>query len=267
MQRTADNPRHLHTTEWEDIQYQFGNRVGKYETHEEEILWRKASKDPAVSNRNLAIYDPKKEKSEYFRYCMDEGSSSADEETSSDEEETKGEVESVLDQKDTKKVTTDITEEEDESSVLEKIRKKRLDELKKGLLETAVNAGCLRSVSGSAYVKEVTEESVRFWVVAILVQPGESNCEALLSAMRTVAQRQRAVKFVSMVYTEVVGPTFPVQHLPCVLLYRHGKMQQQLTGPDHWKVRREMNCDQIEKTLRFFGVLSSEDDESEKEGP
>lgn len=268
MQRTAENPHHLHTTEWEDIQYQFGNRVGKYETHEEEILWRKAAQDPAAQSRDLAVYDPEKEKRRDFRLRNTEQSSDTsmeEREISSDDDKINSDVQVNGGLKEKDILVSDNTEEEDEYSILEKIRQKRLLQLKQDVLEMPLNAGSLRCIPGSAYVKEVTEDSARFWVVAMLIQPGESNCEALLSAMRTVAQRQRGVKFVSMVYTEVVGVTFPHQHLPCVLLYKHGKLQHQLTGPEHWKIHREVNCNQIEKTLRYYGVLSPALDEEQEE--
>lgn len=240
MQRTAENPHHLHTTEWEDIQYQFGNRVGKYETHEEEILFRKAAQAPEYLNRNLKAYNPEEEKK------IDQSLRQTDTETP-------------------KSQPVDQESEEDENDMLLRIRAQRLEELKQ---KVSVNRfGVLRSIPGSDYVKEVTEASVESWVVALLVQPGASECEALLTAMRTVAQRNKFVKFVSMVFTEAVNGSFPVHHLPCVLLYHQGKLQQQLTGPDPWKTRRETNVEKVEKTLRQYGVLptvetSGDDDDA-----
>lgn len=266
MQRTAENPHHLHTTEWEDIQYQFGNRVGKYETHEEEILQRKAANDPSAQNRHLKTYNIQKEKKEFFRTQRGDKCSenSEDTEVSSDEEEPRRGEEKCLDCKaNSISSSENIADDDTEDAILEKIKMQRLKELKKSFSMMPSGGGTLRSIPGSDYIKEVTEDSARFWVVAILVQPGESNCEALLSAMRTVAQRQKLVKFVSMLYTQVVDASFPVHHLPCVLLYKDGRMQQQLSGPELWIVRREMDCAHIEKVLRHYGVLGQNEDDEE----
>lgn len=242
MQRTADNPNHLHTTEWEDIQYQFGNRVGKYETHEEEILMRKAEQTAPELNKHLEAYDPEEEKRK-------------------DQEERAKDPEGTLDRDGSGDNGAPPIDSDDEEDYLEKLRRKRREELQKQLADNRF--GVLRSIPGSAYVKEVTEDSANCWVVALLIQPGQSDCEALRTAMSNVAQRFKFVKFVSMLFTDALGNAFPVHHLPCVLLYRHMKLQHQLTGPETWKDRREVNVAQVERVLRQYGVLPAEESEED----
>lgn len=236
MQREADNP--IRTTEWEDIQYEFGNRVGKYETHEAEILQQKAAKSQL--NKNLVAYDPEKEKQK-----------DREERTVDKSESVGGSHEEAPDS-------------DDDDFFLAKMRQQRLDELKKRMQDERF--GVLRSIPGSEYVKEITEDSARCWVVAILVQPGHSDCEALLTVMRTVAQRQKSIKFVSMLYTEAIDKSFPQTLLPCVLLYHEKKLQQQLTGAEHWRKRREVSVRYTEHVLKRFGVpVTVESSEEEVE--
>lgn len=234
MQRTADNP--IQTTDWEDVQYQFGNRVGKYETHEAEILMQKEAQ--LHLNNGLESYNPEKEKEK------EKAGRQAEE-----EEPTEGKGED------------DSDEELDD---LEKLRQKRMLELKQKMADDRF--GVLKAIPGKDYVKEVTVGSEKNWVVALLVQPGHSDCEALLTAMRTVALKHRFVKFVSMIYTEAVDMSFPLTHLPCVVMYHEGKLQHQLTGGEPWKERRDISVAHVERVLLQKHVLppqSSDDDDSD----
>eukprot|EP00796_Vickermania_ingenoplastis_P004343 gene4343-3157_t len=224
MQREASNP--IRTTEWEDIQYQFGNRVGKYETHEAEILLQKAAQNEL--NRGLEAYNPEKEKRS--------------------ERDARQE-----DAPDAQPGPAPVVDSDDDDDYLTVLRQKRMAEMKKKMQEDCF--GVLRAVPGSDYVKEVTEASAHHWVVAVLGQPGHSDCEALLTAMRTVAQKCKGVKFVSMLYSEALDASFPTSHLPCVLLYHQKKLQKQLTGPEHWKERRDISVRQIERVLRQYGAI------------
>ncbi|KAG5477671.1 hypothetical protein LSCM1_04964 [Leishmania martiniquensis] len=233
MERTAD--RRIHTTEWEDIQYRFGNRVGKYATHEGEIL----AQSIADNNQNacLTAYNTHAEKVaaklERGGYECGEG---------------RGEDSTGL-----------LVDSDDEDDALAAIRRKRLMDLQRQ--RAMERFGVLRHIPGADYVAEVTEASSTCWVVAALMKPGHSDCESLLTVLRTMAQRHRSVKFVWMVSTEAV-PNFPDGHLPCVLLYRDREVKKQLTGLAVWQAQKQLNVTTVEQVLTRNGVLRRAQDDA-----
>ncbi|KAL7701558.1 phosducin [Lotmaria passim] len=234
MERTADN--RIHTTEWEDVQYKYGNRVGKYQTHELEILAQKI----ADKNQNtcLTAYDPQAER---VADKLERGGYDCEREAETD--------------------VAAVGEEDDDDDALIAIRKRRILELQR---KTAMERfGVLRHVPGADYVAEVTEASATCWVVAALIKPGHSDCEALLTVLRTVAQRHKAVKFVSLISTEAI-PSFPDRHLPCVLLYHKKELKKQVTNLDEWMQKKQLNVRTVESLLSRYGVLPrNEDDDTE----
>ncbi|RNF19698.1 uncharacterized protein Tco025E_04000 [Trypanosoma conorhini] len=242
-ERTADQ--RIRTTEWEDIQYRHGNRVGKYATNELEILAQK------IADKNvdtcLKAYDPNEER---VRDKMERGGYDA--ELQLDVPNTEG----------NEAVDTIIDDDDDDEALLA-FRRKRLAELQKE--QEAQRFGVLRHVSGSDYMAEVTEASAAHWVVALLIKPGHSDCETLLSVMRVVAQRRRSVKFLSMISTEAIK-NFPERHLPCVLLYNKKRLQQQLTELTPWRAKNKLlSVDSVERALHRYGVLAGEEFDAEEE--
>lgn len=231
MERSADN--RIRTSEWEDVQYKYGNRVGKYATQELEILAQKI----ADKNQNtcLEAYDPNAER---VRDKLARGGF----ECAEGQEE---EVQAILDS-------------DDEDEALAAIRQRRLVELQRQ--KACERFGVLRQVPGTSYVAEVTDSSVATWVVAALVKPAHSACEALLSVLRSVAQRHAAVKFVSLISTEAI-PNFPDRHLPCVLLYKEKELKKQVTGMEEWQEGKQLNISSAEKCLKRYGVLHADNAE------
>ncbi|AYU79098.1 Phosducin [Leishmania donovani] len=232
MERTADQ--RIRTTEWEDVQYRYGNRVGKYKTHELEIL----AQQIADRNQNtcLTAYDPQAEK---VAAKLERGGY-----------EYKGGEEEG---------TNFIVDSDDEDEAVAAIRRRRLMELQRQ--KAMERFGVLRHIPGADYVAEVTEASSSCWVVAALIKPGHSDCEALLTVLRTVAQRRRSVKFVSMIYTEAI-PKFPDGLLPCVLLYKDKELKKQITGLADWQAQKRLSVATVEQVLSRNGVLPPiEDDE------
>lgn len=118
--------------------------------------------------------------------------------------------------------------------------------------------GVVTHVPGSDYIKEVTEGSEKSWVVAILTMLGNDDAENLITIMRQAASRNRDVRFVSMIAQEAI-PNFPAKHVPCVLLYKEGTMQQQLTGLEPWQERKEVTLASVERNLQSFGVINREE--------
>ncbi|AIN98651.1 hypothetical protein LPMP_240160 [Leishmania panamensis] len=226
MERTANQ--RIRTTEWEDVQYRYGNRVGKYETHELQILAQKI----ADTNQNacLTVYDPHAEKVEAK---LERGGYERDEGRKEDG-------------------TDLIVDSDNEDEALAVIRRRRVMELQQQ--RATERFGVLRHIPGADYVAEVTEASSTCWVVAVLIKPGHSDCEALLAVLRTVAQRRRSVKLVSIISTEAI-PNFPDRHLPCVLLYKDKELKKQVTGLADWQAQRALNVATVEQALSRNGVL------------
>ncbi|EAN79456.1 Phosducin, putative [Trypanosoma equiperdum] len=232
VERTADQ--RIRTTEWEEVQYKFGNRVGKYATNEVELLAQKIADNNL--NAPLKAYDPHEEKvmDKVERGGYDTGRA---------EEEGGPAFDDAL--------------PDDDDEALAAFRRKRLAELQRQ--KEVERFGVLRHVSGADYMTEVTEASSTNWVVAVLIKPGHDNCEALLSVMRVAAQRHRDVKFLSMVSTEAIK-NFPDRHLPCVLLYRDKKLENQLTEVASWKGKQNrLSLESVERVLHRYGVIRNTD--------
>lgn len=235
MERTAD--KRLHTTEWEEAQYKYGNKVGLYATHELEIIAQKI----ADQNQNACL-KPYDREQEQFEDKLARGGYEC-------EDGREGDSEAIMNS-------------DDDDDALAAIRRRRIEELQKQ--KENDRFGVLRHVDGSDYIKEVTDSSEKNHVVALLIRPGHSECETLLNAMRSIAQRHPAVKFVSMISTEAI-PNFPDKHLPCVLIYKDKALQSQVTGIDVWKCKNQFDTKSVERSLRNNGVLprDAEDDEDD----
>ncbi|EAN85493.1 hypothetical protein C3747_11g345 [Trypanosoma cruzi] len=242
VERTADQ--RIRTTEWEDIQYRHGNRVGNYATNELEIIAQKIADENV--NACLKVYDPNEER---VRDKMERGG--YEKELQLGESNTGGDT------------ADNVMDDDDEDEVLLAFRRKRMAELRQQ--QESQRFGVLRHISGSDYMSEVTESSAANWVIALLVKPGNSDSEKLLSVMRVVAQRNREVKFLSMISTEAIK-NFPDRHLPCVLFYKEKKLQQQLTELTPWKSKdKQISLNSVERVLHRYGVIRNEEFEAEEE--
>ncbi|KEG14354.1 hypothetical protein DQ04_00511170 [Trypanosoma grayi] len=236
VERTADQ--RIRTTEWEDIQYKYGNRVGKYANNELGILAQKIADENV--NTCLKTYDPNEER---VQDKIERGGYNTEVQPG----------ESNLDGV--------VVDEDDEDEALAAFRKKRLAELQQQ--QEAQRFGVLRHVPGSQYMAEVTEGSLNNWVVAVLIRPGHNDCEGLLSVMRVVAQRQRNVKIVSMISTEAIK-NFPDRYLPCVLFYNKKNLQQQLTELAPWLSRdKQLSIESVERVLHRYGVIKNDEFDAE----
>lgn len=251
MERSADN--RIRTTEWEDIQYKHGNRVGKYQTQELEILTQRLA--DKHQNAGLRSYDPQQERlSARYEQLSDE-----DDDCNSPGSSKQLEL-SRSGRGNSDVVTAPYDAEDDDGNdddvALMRLRRQRLREMKE---QEARNCfGVLRHIAGSDYIAEVTEASQHNWVVAALVKPAHNECEVLLNLLRAVAQKQRAIKFVSIISTEAI-PAFPDKHLPCVLLYHNKSLVQQITGLDAWRRPGvELGVMTVECNLRQRGVELAE---------
>eukprot|EP01059_Diplonema_ambulator_P016811 TRINITY_DN28790_c0_g1_i1.p1 TRINITY_DN28790_c0_g1~~TRINITY_DN28790_c0_g1_i1.p1 ORF type:complete len:261 (+),score=91.24 TRINITY_DN28790_c0_g1_i1:55-837(+) len=232
--RTATNE--IVTTEWEDIQYKFGNKVGKYATQEEEIQ-RQKMKD--MIEQAIDEYDPLENRN------MDELNEMLEEDGLADEDE-------------------------DAIQKYRRLRRQEMLEQQKGQRFDGI-----RHITKQEYVSEVSKAAEGVWVVCMLIEEGHVGCMQLMKAMADVAERNQTVKFVSIKSTDAVQ-NFPKGNLPCVLIYHSSELMKQLVGLQAWTEQgRNPSVESVEETLRIAGPLrskrakassdSEEDSEQEEE--
>lgn len=247
VERTADQ--RIRTTEWEDIQYKHGNKVGRYREQELEILAQKIG--DANPNVNLRAYNPEEER---IRAKMERAGFDAD----PDEQVRRAQAEDLAGGDDEDDFFGD-----DDDDALAAFRAKRMNEIQKQAEKACF--GRLIQISGTDYVKEITEASSSCWVIAVLMKLGHEECDALIEVFSKVARREREIKFVSVLAKEAI-PNFPAKHLPCVLFYHNGAMVKQTTGMEPWTEDGKLATltpQTVDAQLRRSGVLRSEDDDDE----
>eukprot|EP00758_Cryptobia_borreli_P015977 Tbor_TRINITY_DN6068_c2_g1::TRINITY_DN6068_c2_g1_i1::g.10712::m.10712 len=252
VERTADG--RIRTSEWEDIQYKHGNRVGKYRDNEMQLLAQRIS--DANPNVELKPYDPNEEK---VRDKAERGGFDVDPRN----------AEAVLEARDEDGSDAEdaIDAMMDDDEALAAFRRKRTAELKR--MQATHVYGVVKHIPGGDYVSEITQASANCWVVAVMMKLGNADCDLLLTIMRQAASRNRDVKFVSLVALEAI-PNFPEKHLPCVLLYHKGEMIQQTTTNTPWsenpdKEKSPITLTSVEKALQRHGVICREEYEPEED--
>lgn len=231
VERSADE--RIRTTEWEDIQYKHGNKVGKYQTREMEILAQKiVDANPDFQLKSYDANDEKvKDKGERGGYDAADPCNPGD--------------------------------ASDDDDALTIFRNKRLAEIQKQ--QASHVFGKVMRIPGSDYVREITDSSANCWVVGIMVKLGHAECDLLLNVLDMVAQRNRDVKFVSLIAREAVA-NFPEKHIPCVLLYNNGTMVAQLTGSEPWEEgKKNVTVASVEKKLQSYRVICREEYNEEDE--
>jgi len=227
--RTANND--LVTSEWEDIQYKHGNKVGKYATHEEELKQQREMKK-FVENF-VADYDPL-------------------------ENRNVEELDKMLEE--------DGLADEDEDAIVRYREQRRAEMLER---QRGQRHGGVRQITKSEYISEVNRAGDGVWVVLLLIEEGHMDCDALLRACTEAAERNPRIKFLTIKSTDAIE-NFPRDQLPKVLLYFEEQMQRQVDGMAPWGGKNP-TCEDIEAALRRLGPLRGErkevdsDDEAEDE--
>jgi len=209
--RTAEG--RIRTTEWEDVQYKFGNAVGQYfdEAQERKILEQKAREaNPA---NPCPVFNPLAEKAE----ARDEAQNSDD-------------------------------EDDDALAAFRKQRRAEIESTSK-----TPQFGVVKHISAESYVAEVTEASLRSWVILLMMELKHTKCEQLLAVFHTLSAKYRDVKFVTIKSTDAVK-NFPISELPCVLLYHKQSLHKQLIGLEPWG-GRNVTSETAIMALQLEGVL------------
>jgi hypothetical protein len=129
--------------------------------------------------------------------------------------------------------TDDIDELEeeafDDTTILEKIRAKRLKEMQDARLKARF--GEVYEITKPDYVREVTEcSNTKCWVICCLYEDHIPMCTLMLEAMEVCSKKFKDIKFVKIKSRQAVE-NMPESQLPALFLYRDGKNSiQEFTG-------------------------------------
>ena len=154
----------IQTTEWSDIQYKFGNKVGKYADPEMEqkILEQRLKKivEDTVDNYNANDY------------------------------------------KTLEQIDEELEDAYDDDRELERLRQQRIAEM--NATATKSTFGRVRKIEKVDYVAEVTNAGEGIPVVLLLMQPGHSDCARLKRSFDECACKYSDTKFLEIMSTECI---------------------------------------------------------------
>ncbi|XP_057436711.1 uncharacterized protein LOC130729098 [Lotus japonicus] len=121
----------------------------------------------------------------------------------------------------------DLEDDLDDDRFLQEYRKKRLAEIQ----ETAkvLRFGSVTPISGSDFIREVSQAPSDVWVVVILYKEGIPECVLLMQSIEELAARYPATKFVKIISTDCI-PNYPDRNLPTLLVYNNGAVKGNYVG-------------------------------------
>ncbi|KAK9272267.1 hypothetical protein L1049_002638 [Liquidambar formosana] len=115
----------------------------------------------------------------------------------------------------------------DDDSFLQEYRKKRLAEMREAV--KIAKFGSVIPISGSDFVREVSQAPSDVWVVVILYKEGIPECGMLLQSLEELAKRYPATKFVKIISTDCI-PNYPDRNVPTLLVYNNGAVKANFVG-------------------------------------
>ncbi|XP_021677704.2 uncharacterized protein LOC110662868 [Hevea brasiliensis] len=133
---------------------------------------------------------------------------------------------SWIDEK-TEEELEDLEDDLNDDRFLEEYRKKRIAEMREAAKISRF--GSMIPISGSDFIREVTEASHDVWVVVILYKDGYQECGVLLRCLEELATRYPATKFVKIISTDCI-PNYPDRNLPTMLVYNNGAVKANYVG-------------------------------------
>jgi len=211
------------TTEWEDVQYKFGNKVGKYATEagEREVL--EAKLEAIAQDHFVELPDP-------------------------------------LSLKTTEELEHHLEDHDEDAAALAEIRNRRLQALKQTVATGLF--GSLKHITREEYIDEVTNAGQGVCVVLLLLEDGHEGCSKMVSILKQLAQHFPRTKFRSIRSTDAI-PNFPSKELPCILFYKNSALVSQATGPAVWGAAPTLDTVELELAQRRFITGSRFSDEEE----
>ncbi|XP_041005532.1 phosducin-like protein 3 [Juglans microcarpa x Juglans regia] len=115
----------------------------------------------------------------------------------------------------------------DDDRFLEEYRKKRLAEIREEA--KIARFGSVISITGSDFVREVSQAPPDVWVVVILYKEGIPECALLMQCLEELATRYSSTKFVKIISTDCI-PNYPDRNLPTLLVYNNGAVKANYVG-------------------------------------
>ncbi|GLU11426.1 hypothetical protein SLE2022_281740 [Rubroshorea leprosula] len=131
-----------------------------------------------------------------------------------------------IDQK-TEEELEELEDDLDDDRFLEEYRKKRLAEMREAA--NIRKYGSVIPISGSDFVREVSQAPPEVWVVVILHKEGFPECRLLLQCLEELASRYPVTKFVKIISTDCI-PNYPDRNLPTLLVYNNGAVKANYVG-------------------------------------
>ncbi|KAK1438781.1 hypothetical protein QVD17_04591 [Tagetes erecta] len=146
--------------------------------------------------------------------------------TPAEDEDSKPKDKNWIDQK-TEEQLEDLEDDLDDDRFLEEYRRKRLAEMKK--VVKIAKFGSIIPISGSDFVREVSQAPRDVWVVVILYKDGYPECGVLMQCLEELATMYPATKFVKIISTDCI-PNYPDRNLPTVLVYNNSAVKANYVG-------------------------------------
>ncbi|XP_018495454.1 viral IAP-associated factor homolog [Galendromus occidentalis] len=123
-----------------------------------------------------------------------------------------------------------LEDEEDERALLA-YRNQRIAEMQ--ALAQKSKFGDVREIAADDWVEQVNKAGEGVVVIVHLFKNGIPLCSLLNDHFQKLAVKFKTVKFLKG-QAQSCMPDFPDAHLPCVMVYRNGKVEQKYVGPDFW---------------------------------
>lgn len=148
--------------------------------------------------------------------------------TPAEDEESKAKDKSWINGK-TEEELEDLEDDQelDDDRFLQEYRKKRLAEIREAA--NIAKFGSVIPISGSDFVREVSQASPDVWVVVVLYKDGYPECGVLLQCLEELAGKYPATKFVKIISTDCI-PNYPDRNLPTLLVYNSGAVKANYAG-------------------------------------
>ncbi|XP_050374356.1 uncharacterized protein LOC126791903 [Argentina anserina] len=124
------------------------------------------------------------------------------------------------------KIEQDL-EDLDDDRFLEEYRRKRLSELREAT--KVARLGSVVLISGSDFVREVSQALPDVWVVVILYKEGIPEYGLLMQCLADLATKYPATKFVKIISTDCI-PNYSDCNLPTLLVYNSGAVNANHVG-------------------------------------
>ncbi|XP_057416040.1 uncharacterized protein LOC130710707 [Lotus japonicus] len=121
----------------------------------------------------------------------------------------------------------DLEDDLDDDRFLEEYRKKRLAEIQEAA--KVLRFGSVTPISGSDFIREVSQAPSDVWVVVVLYKEGIPECDLMMQSVEELSARYPVTKFVKIISTDCI-PNYPDRNLPTLLVYNNGAVKGNYVG-------------------------------------